>query len=93
MFKVYRLRLANKENQLKNNLTLTITSLLSILLLTFHLTDDIVHGWEPGTLSNLYNDSHEIRVKFYQDAKSIAPGQSAVFYEGDDVIGGGIIHL
>jgi tRNA-specific 2-thiouridylase len=23
--------------------------------------------------------------------KGIAPGQSAVFYEGDDVIGGGII--
>jgi len=33
---------------LKNNLTLTITSLLSILLLMFHLTDDIVRGFEPG---------------------------------------------
>jgi hypothetical protein len=32
---------------------LTITSLLSILLLTLHLTDDIVRGWEPGGLSNL----------------------------------------
>lgn len=31
---------------------LTITSLLSILFLTFHLTDDIVHGIEPGGLSN-----------------------------------------
>lgn len=29
-------------------------SILSILLSTFHLTDDIVHGWEPGTLVNLY---------------------------------------
>jgi tRNA-specific 2-thiouridylase len=25
------------------------------------------------------------------NAKGIAPGQSAVFYEGNDVIGGGII--
>jgi len=33
---------------------LTGVSLLSILLCTFHLTDDIVHGWEPGTLPNLY---------------------------------------
>jgi hypothetical protein len=33
---------------------LTRASLLSILLCTFHLTDDIVHGWEPGTLQNLY---------------------------------------
>ena len=48
---------------------------------------------DRGTLSNLYYDDRGIRVKFYHDAKSIAPGQSAVFYEGDDVIGGGIIHL
>jgi len=32
-----------------------------------------------------------MRVRFYQKAKGIAPGQSAVFYEGEDVIGGGII--
>ena len=38
---------------MKNNLTLTITSLLSILLLTFHLTDDIVRGFEKGGLMNL----------------------------------------
>lgn len=49
---------------------------------------------DSGTLSNLYNsDKGGIRVKFNHDAKSIAPGQSAVFYEGEDVIGGGIIHL
>ena len=29
--------------------------------------------------------------RFYENVKSIAPGQSAVFYEGDEVIGGGII--
>ena len=46
---------------------------------------------DKGSLSNLYNDENGIRVKFYEDAKSIAPGQSAVFYDGDDVIGGGII--
>ena len=33
---------------MKHNLMLTIASLLSILLLTFHLTDDIVRGFEPG---------------------------------------------
>ena len=32
-----------------------------------------------------------MNVKFYENVKGIAPGQSAVFYEGDDVIGGGII--
>jgi len=47
---------------------------------------------DGGTLSNLYPDAAgTVRVRFYEKAKSIAPGQSAVFYEGDEVIGGGII--
>jgi tRNA-specific 2-thiouridylase len=33
----------------------------------------------------------EASVRFFEKAKGIAPGQSAVFYEGDDVVGGGII--
>ena len=33
---------------MKHNATLTTTSLLSILLATFHLSDDIVRGFEPG---------------------------------------------
>lgn len=38
---------------MKQNLTLTIASLLSILFFTFHLTDDIVRGFEKGGVSNL----------------------------------------
>jgi hypothetical protein len=38
---------------MKHNVMLTIASLLSILFITFHLTNDIVRGMEPGTLSNL----------------------------------------
>jgi hypothetical protein len=38
---------------MKHNVMLTITSLLSILFFTLHLTDDIVRGMEPGGLSNL----------------------------------------
>jgi len=38
---------------MKNSVMLTITSLLTFLLLTFHLAGDIVYGWEPGGLSNL----------------------------------------
>ncbi len=33
----------------------------------------------------------QIKVVFDSPQKSITPGQSAVFYDGDDVIGGGII--
>ncbi|MDX6289706.1 MAG: hypothetical protein QOH42_1505 [Blastocatellia bacterium] len=38
---------------MKNSSMLTIASLLSVLFLTFHLTDDIVRGFEKGGLSNL----------------------------------------
>jgi hypothetical protein len=38
---------------MRHNLLLTIASLLSLLFLTLHLTDDIVRGFEPGGLSNL----------------------------------------
>jgi hypothetical protein len=38
---------------MKNSVMLTITSLLSLLFLTFHLAGDIVYGYEPGGLSNL----------------------------------------
>ena len=33
---------------MKHNVTLTITSLLSILFFSLHLSDDIVRGFEPG---------------------------------------------
>ena len=38
---------------MNRNVVLTITSLLSILLLTFHLSDDIVRGFEPGGPRNI----------------------------------------
>ncbi|HJT29495.1 MAG TPA: hypothetical protein VJ784_18925 [Pyrinomonadaceae bacterium] len=38
---------------MKDNVPLTVASLLSILFLTFHLADDIVRGYEKGGLSNL----------------------------------------
>jgi len=38
---------------MKPNAMLIIASVLSILLMTFHVTDDIVRGMEPGTLFDL----------------------------------------
>lgn len=46
---------------------------------------------DSGCLSNLYPEDGGMKVSFYESVKGIAPGQSAVFYEGDDVIAGGII--
>lgn len=38
---------------MKQNVVLTIASLLSILFITIHTADDIVRGMEPGTLFDL----------------------------------------
>ena len=46
---------------------------------------------DKGALSNLYQNGNAINVQFYENVKGVAPGQSAVFYEGNDVIGGGVI--
>jgi len=36
---------------MKHSVTLTITSLLSILLFSFHWADEVARGLEPGTVS------------------------------------------
>jgi tRNA-specific 2-thiouridylase len=46
---------------------------------------------DKGAFSNLHKHGNTIGVHFYEQVKGIAPGQSAVFYEGNDVVGGGII--
>ncbi|HJU55211.1 MAG TPA: hypothetical protein VJ715_11590 [Pyrinomonadaceae bacterium] len=38
---------------MKRSVMLTITSLLSILFFTFHLSDDIIRGFEPGGFKNI----------------------------------------
>ncbi len=46
---------------------------------------------DPGAPALLRSHGGGIRVDFALPVKGIAPGQSAVFYEGDDLLGGGII--
>lgn len=46
---------------------------------------------DPGALSKLQLENGNMLVNFEHAVKGIAPGQSAVFYEGDDVVGGGFI--
>lgn len=46
---------------------------------------------DQGTLSQLNQHGDKVEVEFLANVRGVAPGQSAVFYEGDDVLGGGII--
>ena len=44
-----------------------------------------------GHLGSIEQDGTRMKVNFYENVNAIAPGQAAVFYEGNDVIGGGWI--
>jgi tRNA-uridine 2-sulfurtransferase len=46
---------------------------------------------DAGTMATLTEEDGKIRVVFHQPVTGVAPGQSAVFYEGDDLVGGGFI--
>ncbi len=47
---------------------------------------------DEGAMAELTQiDESRVKVEFHANVKGVAPGQSAVFYEGDDVVGGGII--
>lgn len=46
---------------------------------------------DKGTPATLRMENERVRVDLHAPVAGIAPGQSAVFYDGDDVIGGGFI--
>ncbi|HTA27843.1 MAG TPA: tRNA 2-thiouridine(34) synthase MnmA [Bacteroidia bacterium] len=46
---------------------------------------------DPGAKATLKMEGDKIKAYFSRTVNAITPGQSAVFYEGDDLVGGGII--
>jgi tRNA-specific 2-thiouridylase len=50
---------------------------------------------DNGTLATIHSSEalpNAVEVEFLAHVRGVAPGQSAVFYEGDDVLGGGVIY-
>jgi len=46
---------------------------------------------DAGTMATITQEGNTLRCDFDKPVSAVTPGQSAVFYDGDDVIGGGII--
>jgi len=44
-----------------------------------------------GEMATITNEGKNLRVLFHKKVEGIAPGQSAAFYEGNDLIAGGFI--
>ena len=45
----------------------------------------------PAVIQPIPGERYKVRVTFTEPQKAITPGQSAVFYDGDTIVGGGII--
>ncbi|MGZ4089001.1 MAG: tRNA methyl transferase PRC-barrel domain-containing protein, partial [Bacteroidia bacterium] len=46
---------------------------------------------DPGTLATINTIGNKLDVIFHSPVTGVAPGQSAVIYEGNDLVGGGFI--
>jgi tRNA-specific 2-thiouridylase len=82
------------EELIRNGLKVSGANLQKYEVLPPHLeVTTKVRYKDAGTLGVLNPvDEQMLGVEFLAPVQGIAPGQSAVFYEGDDVVGGGIIH-
>ena len=46
---------------------------------------------DAGAVSSIVQEGDNMKVNFHHAVSGIAPGQSAVFYEGQDLLGGGFL--
>ena len=46
---------------------------------------------DAGTLATINAEGERLKILFHKSVSAIAPGQSAVFFEGNDLLGGGFI--
>ncbi len=46
---------------------------------------------DAGMLSTVVQDGKDLQIDFHHAVSGVAPGQSAVFYEGNDLLGGGFL--
>jgi tRNA-specific 2-thiouridylase len=82
-----------QENLYLRTLVVHRTNLISVddLAEPTQVSVKIRHRHEPATATIEKSGADEIRVSFDEPQRAITPGQAAVFYDGDVVVGGGWI--
>jgi tRNA-specific 2-thiouridylase len=85
--------LGEKEELNKNGLIIKDLNMMKYESITEPIeASTMVRYKSPGIMSIIkIRGKEELEIEFKANIQGIAPGQSAVFYESDDVIGGGII--
>ena len=88
-----RVILGKDTDLMKNAMTVNQLRLMKYANLEGKTLETItkVRYKDEGSPAQISQLGDEIHVKFHDWVSAIAPGQAAVFYEGDDVIGGGWI--
>lgn len=88
-----RVYLSDASGLLKNLMTVDKVNLMKYADISGKKLETItkVRYNDDGTPGVLYQKDDLYYVHFHEPVNAIAPGQAAVFYEGDDVIGGGWI--
>lgn len=85
-------RIGKKEELLSNSMTIRDFNLIKYE----HIPNDgkfttKIRYQDKGTESNVFHEENILKVEFSKAVSAIAPGQSAVIYEDNDVVAGGFI--
>jgi tRNA-uridine 2-sulfurtransferase len=89
-----RVVLGVEEGLLKNGMTVNNVNLMkydNLIDKNIICHTKVRYNDKGANASLIQRPDNKIIAKFENPVKSIAPGQAAVFYEGDDVVGGGWI--
>jgi tRNA-specific 2-thiouridylase len=90
----HEITLGDKADLLSDKLTVTHYNLSKYERLPKNFTAVTkIRYRDAGQLSQVVQGKNALTVTFQTSVSAITPGQSAVIYEGDDVVAGGIIAL
>lgn len=84
--------IGDKDDLLTRNLWVNNVNLMMYDKLEdgLEVTVKIRYRCQP-VLGRLFTDGDLFRIEMYEDVSAVTPGQSAVFYDGDVLVGGGLI--